>query len=289
MVDNPETAEVLPDIEITGDDGDLGFHPEADSPAANNPEDKATTKPDGETPSSDAAPDESSPAGKRIKELTSKLQTVEQDPDYLEAKARKLRRDLGQEPAAYRPAEVQPQQPQLGSPAEAEAALTKALAEAPVRTILQMVSAAAEQIAERKIAPIHENLFENTLQQYRMSRSSDPTFKKVQPLFNQLTSRLDRRVLRDKGAEAIWGALEATEMYALGQQYRQDLAKAAETPARGFEPSSAPNMGTGSARPIGTSKATVKIPRTFILMGRAAGLTDREIYEEYVRQQEEEE
>lgn len=288
-----DKAEVqLPEIEVTGDDeGALGFNPQADSPSADNPDDQSTLTPDGETPPSDATPDESTPAGKRIKELTEKLHKVEEDPDVLEAKARRLRRAAGQEPdqtperpAAPAAAPVPPATPDLEG---AKKQLLDSLAKDPIGTIL----AVAKEIADQSTAPLQDNVFDTTVFQYRMARQSDPAFRRVTPIFNQLLTRLDKRVLRGKGAQAIWSTLEATELLALGQQYRADVAaEAGGTPAKRPVFADAPDFGSrASGRPAGTAKATVKIPKTYIIMGRNAGLSDREIYEEYVRQQAEEE
>lgn len=284
------TAEFDQIVKGQTDGDDLAFNPEPVAPADQQVE-GSQDDPSGGKPEPGAKAPESEHAAQRIEELTRRLREIEEDPDVLEARAKRLRRQLGEPEAQPVPHQPEPQPVQRPEDvAAAEQALIQELTKAPVKTIVGIAAEVAKRIVEQQTGPLAQSVFTTTLNQYRAARSQYPLFRSIAPIFEELVAKIDRKAVANQSAEQIWALLQATEDLALGRgarlTYEKSLAPTLGAPAPAREP--APQMGvSGAAGAVGGPRK-YNIPRDVIVLGRAAGLSDKEILEDWLAQQAEE-
>ena len=283
------------------DDGASGFDPEGASPAPDNPDDAQNLGPDGETPPAGKGKEEppaDSAAEARIKDLSKRLEDLSNDPDVLEARARRLRGEVYRpQPEPIREPE-QPKGPTAEEQAAAEKELLDELAHKPLQAIAKIAAEVARRTVQAQTGNLSGSVFTTVLNQYRMQRGGSPLFRTVKPAFEKMIAGIKRDTVSNLSADQVWELLATTERLALGNMaadtYESRVAAGAAADA-GFVDNEPPDMGSrGGAgeRPVARGAKGRKIrpqdvPREYISLGRAGGLTDRQIYDDYVAQMEE--
>lgn len=263
------------------EDGEILFDPEADPSPANNTEGKVGETPAGEKP--DGKPDaDSAPANQRIQALTDELkqysdlkpiaEEVRRDPNFLHRlRVQMAREALGETRPA---APVEPPQDE----AKVRESLRQAYEADPIGTIAKMADAIADKKMKERGDPTSDSVFDLAVSTYKMANANNPLFSGLADDFDTTIQGFDRKQLRGKSAQEIQSMLDNTATYLLGQKAKRAFQEA-QKPRSDGRP--APRMGGGARSNSAGTGTQVKVPREFVVLGRAAGMTNDEIVEDY--------